>query len=55
MSLRLLLLGSPLDSIGAALTRLFGASLFWLGVPVWSVSFVWLNKTNQINQINQTN
>jgi len=34
MSLRLWLLGSPLDSIGAVLARLFGADLFWLGVPV---------------------
>jgi|APIni6443716594_1056825.scaffolds.fasta_scaffold460722_1 hypothetical protein len=29
----LLLLGSPLDSIGAVLARRFGAGLFWLGVP----------------------
>lgn len=28
-----LLLGSPLDLIGAVLARLFGVGLFWLGVP----------------------
>ena len=29
----LLLPVSPLDSIGAVLARLFGAGLFWLGMP----------------------
>ena len=29
----LLLLVSPLDSIGTVLARLFGVGLFWLGVP----------------------